>query len=124
MSEEEDKYRMSDDGVLLATGLENAFIGIARRAGQKDVAVYSVQKAIQALIEQGIEEDSAREYLEFNSIGSWVGDITPVWLEEMDLVEFLELEPLVETEITLEMINAEGGIDTEVGAMRKSSQVH
>jgi hypothetical protein len=33
-------------------------------------------------------EAEAEEFLECNSIGAWVGDETPVWLEAMTLEEW------------------------------------
>tara|TARA_Y100000310_G_scaffold261801_1_gene271283 strand:- start:393 stop:746 length:354 start_codon:yes stop_codon:yes gene_type:complete len=88
---------MSDDdqagigqSLLLARGLEEAFIGIGRRCGQEDIAVYDVKKAIAILVKEGITEDEAREYLEFNSIGAWVGQSTPLWLEPMTLPQLYD----------------------------------
>ncbi len=71
--------------MLLADGFDEAFIGVGRRCGQKDIAVYSIPKAIEVLrTRDGMTEAEAEEFLEFNSIGAWVGDETPIWLEAMD----------------------------------------
>ena len=32
-----------------------------------------------------MSEEAAREYLEFHSIGAWMGTHTPVWVEVMSL---------------------------------------
>ena len=75
--------------MLLADGLEAAFLGVGRRCGQKDVAVYSIPKAIDLLVTRdGMSAEEAEEYLEFNSIGAWVGDETPIWLEITTLEEW------------------------------------
>ena len=72
--------------ILLASGLEGAFLGIGRRCGQPDLAIYSIPKAIRILVTRdGMSEEAAREYLEFNSIGAWMGTHTPVWVEVMSL---------------------------------------
>ena len=81
-----------NETLLLATGLDKAFIGVGRRCSQPSVAVYSIPKAIQILQQDGMTEDEAREYLEFNSIGAWVGSRTPVWVEVMTIDEFIETE--------------------------------
>ena len=88
--------KISKSAVLLASGLEDAFVGIGRRCGQEDIAVYSIQKAIEILKKDGITEGEAREYLEFNSIGAWVGQLTPIWLESMTMDEFKSFTPGVE----------------------------
>ena len=77
--------------MLLADGLEAAFLGVGRRCGQKDLAVYSIPKAIDLLVTRdGMSAEDAEEYLEFNSIGAWVGDETPIWLEITTLEEWDE----------------------------------
>ena len=76
---------MSDD-LLLATGFEDAFLGIGRRCGYPDLAIYSIPKAIRILVTRdGMSEEEAREYLEFHSIGADMGSTTPVWVEVMSL---------------------------------------
>lgn len=66
---------------LLADGFEAALIGIAYRCGQKPLAVYSMQRAIRVLVERdGLSESDAEEYLEFNVLGAWNGENTPIFL--------------------------------------------
>ena len=74
--------------ILLADGLEGALIGLGRRCSQPDIAVYSIPLAMAVLVTRdGMREEEAREYLEFNSIGAWVGPATPIWVEAMTLDE-------------------------------------
>ena len=70
-----------DETVLLADGLEDAFIGIGRQF-HLAVAVYSRSKAIQCLIEQGMSHPEAVEYFDFNTSGAWVGRQTPIFMED------------------------------------------
>jgi len=77
--------------MLFADGLEEAFVGVARRCGQPDLAVYSIPLAIRVLVQRdGMSEEEAREYLEFNSIGAWVGEETPIWLEVIQMSDLLD----------------------------------
>ena len=77
--------------MLFADGLEEAFVGVARRCGQPDLAVYSIPLAIRVLVQRdGMSEADAREYLEFNSIGAWVGEETPIWLEVIQMSDLLD----------------------------------
>jgi hypothetical protein len=81
-------YGEDCDGLLTADGLDAAVIGIARRCGQPDIVVYSIPKAVECLVEQGMSHEDADEFLEFNSIGAWVGEQTPAWMIPIeDLVE-------------------------------------
>ena len=77
--------------MLFADGLDAAFVGVARRCGQPDLAVYSIPLAIRVLVQRdGMSEADAREYLEFNSIGAWVGEETPIWLEVIQMSDLLD----------------------------------
>lgn len=66
---------------LLADGFEAALIGVARRCGQPTLAVYDYELGVKVLIERdGMTYEEAVEYLEFNTVGAWVGGNTPIWL--------------------------------------------
>jgi hypothetical protein len=66
------------DELLLADGFEDAFVGIAERCGSKAVAVYDYELAVRALTDRdGMSEEEAREYLDFNVLGAYVGETTP-----------------------------------------------
>ncbi len=83
-----------DAELLLAEDLDDALIGIGRRCGQPDLAIYSIPLAIGILMRRdGMDPDEAREYLEFNAINAWVGDRTPVWVEPMTHAELLNSIP-------------------------------
>lgn len=70
---------------LLADGLEEAFVGFARRCGQPTLAVYDCELCVKVLMNRdGMDESEAWEYLEFNSIGAWVGEHTPIWLVKVN----------------------------------------
>jgi hypothetical protein len=76
-----EELREENPEALLADGLEDALVGVARRCGQPSLAVYDVRKAAEVLIARdGMTYEDAMEYLEFNSIGAWVGPHTPIWL--------------------------------------------
>ena len=71
-----------DESVLLADGFEDAFLGIGRQFG-KPISVYSREKCIQILEEQGMTSEEAEEYFCFNAEGAWVGEQTPIFLEKL-----------------------------------------
>ena len=79
-----------DEDLLFADGFDAALLGIGRRCGQPDIAVYSITLAIGILMARdGMTEEDAREHLEFNSIGAWVGKQTPIWVESVDITDGL-----------------------------------
>jgi hypothetical protein len=73
--------------MLLADGYEGAVIGIGRQFG-KELVVYDEAKCLEILVKRdGMSPEEAREYFEYNTAGSWVGDETPMFLERMTLEE-------------------------------------
>ena len=79
--------------MLLADGFEGAFIGVATRCGQPTLAVSDANKCLQILIDRDdMNHEEALEYFNFNVIGAWVGDETPLFLESMSLIEACNLD--------------------------------
>jgi hypothetical protein len=69
-----------NEEALLADGFDDAIIGIAERCGQKSVVAYDYNQCIAILQSQGMDEEEAIEYFECNTVGSWMGDSTPVFV--------------------------------------------
>lgn len=67
---------------LFADGFEDALVGVCRRFGQPTLAAYDRTKCIDILVKRdGMSEEEAEEFFEFNVIGAWMGDSTPVFLD-------------------------------------------
>ncbi len=89
-----------NEEALLADGFEEAIIGVCERAGSPPVVAYNRDLCIDILLSDGIEEalneyedveaipeeryqelcEDAIEYFEYNVLGSYVGEHTPVFL--------------------------------------------
>ena len=70
---------------LKADGFDDAIIGIASRCGQNDLIAYDVSKIIQILMDRdGMEYDEAQEFFEFNIIGAYMGEHTPIFITPTD----------------------------------------
>jgi hypothetical protein len=70
-----------DETILLADGLENAFMGIGRQFTHP-IAIYSYKKTLKCLKGMGMTTEDAEEYFQFNIAGAFVGDQTPVFLQD------------------------------------------
>ena len=67
---------------LFATGFADAFVGTCRRFGQPPLAAYDRGLCIDILVlRDGMTYEEAEEFFEFNVIGAWMGDHTPVFLD-------------------------------------------
>jgi hypothetical protein len=65
---------------LLADGFEDAIIGYVEGANQNPVALYDRDKCIEILMkEDNMAEVDAWEYFEYNVIGAYMGENTPMF---------------------------------------------
>ena len=66
--------------VLLADGFEDAIVGqccVSLRM------IYSVEKMVQVLMDRdNMSSEDAMDYISYNCIGAYVGEMTPIWLSE------------------------------------------
>jgi len=66
---------------LKADGFDDAILGIASRCGQNDLIAYDVNKIISILMERdGMDYEEAQEFFEFNIVGAYMGENTPVFI--------------------------------------------
>ena len=69
-----------NEEALLADGFEDAFVGIARQF-TRVLALYDYDKCLDILMKRDeMDQDTAEEYMEFNVLGAWVGENTPVFI--------------------------------------------
>jgi len=74
-----------DQQVLLADGLEDAFVGIGSAFNAAPVAIYNRDKVIEILMARdGMTIDEAYEFFDFNIAGAYVGESTPIFMSVMD----------------------------------------
>ncbi|CAB4197132.1 hypothetical protein UFOVP1304_6 [uncultured Caudovirales phage] len=66
--------------LLIADGFDDAIIGVGERAGCEPVLCYDRSACIQILMDGGQSFEEAEEYFEFNVVGAWVGELTPIFI--------------------------------------------
>ena len=69
-----------DEEILKADGFDDAVIGIDTQTMR---LVYSVTRCVETLILNGMDMEEAVEYFDFNVRGSYVGEKTPIWCDDM-----------------------------------------
>jgi hypothetical protein len=71
----------SNPEALLADGLEAALVGVTINQNHPVVAVYDAAKCVQVLVDRdGMTEEEAEEYLEFNTFCAYVGPNGPLFV--------------------------------------------
>ena len=74
-----DKYQ--DEDFLKADGFDDAIIGVEENTMR---LVYSISFCIDILMaEEGMFEEEALEYFDYNVKGSYVGEKTPIWVNDL-----------------------------------------
>jgi len=65
-----------EDSFLKADGLDAAVIGVCETTKR---LIYSVTKCIAKFVEDGMTEEEALEFFDFNVSGAYMGEKTPIW---------------------------------------------
>jgi hypothetical protein len=73
-----------DEDLLFADGFDASIIGLDTNSMR---VVYSKQKMIDGLVDGGMDLDEAMEFLEFNTWCAYVGEKTPIYVDEIDCFE-------------------------------------
>ncbi len=75
----------SDAELLSADGFDDAILGVAvLKQNNVQVLVYSRTKCIEILMTRdGMTEEEALEYFDFNVEGAYMGEKTPVWVDDL-----------------------------------------
>lgn len=68
---------MPDEEFLRADGFDEAVIGYEPNTLK---LVYDIDKMVSALVKQGMTEDDAWEFLEYNTFSAYVGEKTPIYI--------------------------------------------
>lgn len=81
----EDLVLRMNKNALTADGLEDAFVGMIERANGPPVACYDRGRVIEILQGDGdMSFEEAQEYFDFNILGAFVGDQTPVYMTSLE----------------------------------------
>jgi hypothetical protein len=68
-----------EEDILVMDGFDDAIIGYSQRINDPTLAVYSWELMVKILMERdGMSDEEAMEYIEYNCLGAWVGERTPI----------------------------------------------
>ena len=83
MSIQETIFEINEEA-LVCDGFDDAIIGMAERINLGPVVAYSVEKIIEILMKRdGMDYEEAYEFYSFNIVGAWMGEFTPVFVENI-----------------------------------------
>ncbi len=70
------------ENLMIADGYDDAIIGVV--SSTTPVVAYSIQKIIKILMKKGMDEEEAQEFFEFNIQGAYMGEQTPIYIDEVE----------------------------------------
>jgi len=71
------------DGLLKCDGFDDAIVGV-QGYGEESRLVYSADKIIEILMQEGMGEEEAQEHFSFNIEGAYMGKRTPLYVWRFD----------------------------------------
>jgi len=73
-----------EETALTADGFDDAILGIETSMNSKPRVVYSMTECINILMERdGMSYIDALEYFSYNVEGAYMGEQTPIWVDDM-----------------------------------------
>ena len=85
-----DYLQDSEESVMLYDNYEDAFVGLGYQQYKGPIAIYDAKTCVEILIEEYMldpdcesrerAEEMAVEYFEYNSVGAWYGEGTPIFM--------------------------------------------
>lgn len=70
--------------VVYPEGFEDCIVGVAEKFGGPPIAVMDLEKMLAKLEKGKMTREEAIEYFEFNILGAYIGDQTPVYMHVPD----------------------------------------
>lgn len=65
-----------DETFMFADGFDDAILGVCETTNR---IIYSKQRIIEILMEEGMEYDDALDHFGYNIAGSYMGEMTPIF---------------------------------------------
>ena len=72
---------------MIMDGFDDCIAGVVQRYGQPTIVCYDKEKVLEQLMDDGMTDEEAVEYFEYNQIGAWVGEQTPCFISPFDKEE-------------------------------------
>jgi len=65
---------------------DGCLVGLGYRYNDGPLAMYSIDKVLRVYVARGMDEEEAQEWFDFNVIGGWVGEGTPIFVRDDEML--------------------------------------
>lgn len=80
--------------MITMDGYEDCLVGVVERFGHPDILCYDKDMVIEKLMSDGMSDEEAVEWFEYNQLGSYVGPTTPCFITRMSF-DCLSIEDVI-----------------------------
>jgi hypothetical protein len=80
----EDLAEIYGDELVFMDGYDDCIVGIVSQFGRSDIVAYDLEAVLAKLQKDGMTEEEAVEYWQFNQAGAYVGEYTPAFVRFAD----------------------------------------
>lgn len=70
--------------LLFMDGYDDCVVGVVERFGSEPFVVYDRKKVLAKLMADGLSEEEAVEFYDFNQLGGWHGEHTPGFVQVLE----------------------------------------
>ena len=71
--------------LLKLDGFDDCYLGVGESYAENPALIYDYEKIIQQLKQDGMSDEEAQEYYEYNILGSYIGEKMPIFLSRIPL---------------------------------------
>lgn len=68
--------------LLEPQAMDEAIVGLVSAFGKEPVVCYDRDKVVEILMRDGMSDEEAEEFFDFNIAGAYMGDATPVFITQ------------------------------------------
>lgn len=73
-----------DEDLIVYDGCDDAIIGWGGRCGMPNVTIYDWDLLVKCFMKQGMDYDEAIEWIDFNILGGYIGERTPIVINKLE----------------------------------------
>tara|TARA_R110000782_G_scaffold4156_8_gene14757 strand:+ start:2240 stop:2509 length:270 start_codon:yes stop_codon:yes gene_type:complete len=73
---------LQNPNALKADGFDEAILGVTHRCGDESLIAYDYEECVN-ILQKDMSREDAVEYMEFNVVGSYVGEGTPIFIKRI-----------------------------------------
>lgn len=73
-------HDMAGEQAIVWDGCDEAIVGVGTRCGHDGLFVYDYDLLVELFMAQQMSKEEAMEWVDYNIVGAWVGEGTPIVL--------------------------------------------